>query len=72
MPGMIVGVNKKEGDKVNEGEGFAAAFQAADFIPPLVNQMVTTGEETGNLPKVLSRVADYDGAGCPAPVFFSG
>jgi type II secretory pathway component PulF len=46
-------------NKVNEGEGFAAAFQAADFIPPLVNQMVTTGEETGNLPKVLSRVADY-------------
>ena len=46
-------------DKVNEGEGFAAAFQTADFIPPLVRQMVTTGEESGNLPKVLSRVADY-------------
>jgi len=45
--------------KVNEGEGFAAAFQTADFIPPMVTQMVTTGEETGNLPKVLSRVADY-------------
>jgi type II secretory pathway component PulF len=46
-------------NKVNEGEGFAAAFLAADFIPPLVSQMVTTGEETGNLPKVLSRIADY-------------
>jgi type II secretory pathway component PulF len=46
-------------NKVNEGEGFAAAFQTADFIPPMVSQMVTTGEETGNLPKVLSRVADY-------------
>ena len=46
-------------EKVNEGEGFAAAFQTADFIPPMVRQMVTTGEESGNLPKVLSRVADY-------------
>ena len=45
--------------KVNEGEGFAAAFQTADFIPPMVRQMVTTGEESGNLPKVLGRVADY-------------
>ncbi len=45
--------------KVNEGGGFAAAFQEVDFIPPMVRQMVTTGEETGNLPKVLGRVADY-------------
>ena len=45
--------------RVNEGEGFAAAFQTADFIPPMVIQMVTTGEESGNLPKVLGRVADY-------------
>ena len=46
-------------EKVNEGGGFSAAFQTADFIPPLVRQMVTTGEDTGNLPKILSRVADY-------------
>lgn len=46
-------------EKVNEGGGFAAAFQTAEFIPPMVRQMVTTGEETGNLPKVLGRIADY-------------
>jgi type II secretory pathway component PulF len=45
--------------RVNEGGGFAAAFQEVDFIPPMVRQMVITGEETGNLPKVLGRVADY-------------
>jgi type II secretory pathway component PulF len=45
--------------KVNEGSGFAAAFQQADFMPPTVKQMVTTGEETGNLPRVLGRIADY-------------
>jgi type II secretory pathway component PulF len=45
--------------KVNEGSGFATAFQQADFIPPTVKQMVTTGEETGSLPRVLGRIADY-------------
>jgi type II secretory pathway component PulF len=53
--GFLSGVE----EKVNEGGGFAAAFQTEAFIPPLVRQMVTTGEETGNLPKILSRVADY-------------
>ncbi len=45
--------------KVTEGSGFAKAFQQADFIPPTVRQMVTTGEETGNLPRVLGRIADF-------------
>jgi type II secretory pathway component PulF len=46
-------------DKVKEGAGFAAAFQEADFIPPTVRQMVTTGEESGSLAHVLGRIADY-------------
>ena len=45
--------------KVKEGAGFAAAFQEADFIPPTVRQMVTTGEESGSLAHVLGRIADY-------------
>jgi type II secretory pathway component PulF len=52
---FLIGVE----DRVNEGGGFAAAFQNVAFIPPLVRQMVATGEETGNLPKVLGRIADY-------------
>lgn len=46
-------------DRVRSGGGFAAAFKQADFIPPTVKQMVATGEETGNLPRVLSRIADF-------------
>jgi type II secretory pathway component PulF len=46
-------------NKVKEGAGFAAAFQEADFIPPTVRQMVTTGEESGRLAHVLGRIADY-------------
>ncbi len=46
-------------NKVTEGSGFSRAFQQADFIPPTVRQMVTTGEDTGNLPRILTRVADF-------------
>lgn len=44
---------------VSEGAGFASGFNDAYFIPATVKQMVTTGEETGNLPTVLSRIAEY-------------
>ncbi len=44
---------------VTEGSGLAIGFQQADFIPDLVKQMVTTGEETGNLPLVTKRIADF-------------
>jgi len=45
--------------RVQEGGGLAAGFRESDFIPPVVEQMITTGEETGNLPRVMSRLADF-------------
>lgn len=45
--------------QVETGNGVAAGFRNVSFIPPIVEQMISTGEETGNLPKVLSRLADY-------------
>ena len=45
--------------KVVQGAGFAAAFQQSSFIPPIVKQMISTGEATGNLARVLARVADH-------------
>jgi type II secretory pathway component PulF len=45
--------------KVTEGKGIAAGFADVPFIPALVKQMINTGEETGNLAKVMGRVADF-------------
>lgn len=44
---------------VNEGRGFSLGFSETDFIPPLVRQMIQTGEESGCLALVTSRIADY-------------
>jgi len=46
-------------DQVEQGNGIAIGFQNTSFIPPVVAQMIKTGEETGNLSKVLRRLASY-------------
>lgn len=46
-------------DNVEQGKGVAIGFEETDFIPPVVAQMIKTGEETGNLPKVLRRLSSY-------------
>ncbi len=44
---------------VTEGQPFAHAFTRGDFLPPLVTRMIVTGDETGNLGKVMIRVAQH-------------
>jgi len=46
-------------EQVQQGNGIAIGFRQAKQIPVLVQRMVTTGEESGNLPKVMSRLAEY-------------
>ena len=46
-------------EQEESGNGVAIGFSDTGFIPPIVEQMMHTGEETGNLPKVLSRLSDY-------------
>ncbi len=45
--------------RVEQGQGIASGFADADFIPPLVAQMVRTGEESGQLARVMLRLADH-------------
>jgi len=44
---------------LQEGKGVSAGFRKADFLPDVVKQMVTTGEASGSLPKVMARIASY-------------
>jgi len=44
---------------VEEGAGFSTGFEQAGFIPATVKQMIKTGDDTGKLPHVMARIADY-------------
>lgn len=46
-------------EQVQQGNGVAAGFQNSELIPVLVQRMIATGEESGNMPKVMSRLADF-------------
>lgn len=46
-------------ERVQTGDGIAAGFKNSTFIPPMVQQMIKTGEETGSLPKVMEKIADF-------------
>ena len=44
---------------VKEGRSMAAPMEKSDFFTPMLVQMVTIGEEIGELSKVLKRVAKF-------------
>lgn len=49
------------GEKLREGCGLAAPMNEANVFPDLAIQLVRVGEETGELPDMLTKVADiYD------------
>ena len=45
-------------DAVKEGESIVAPLEASRVFPPLVISMIDVGEETGQLPSMLLKVAD--------------
>jgi len=45
-------------DNVKEGESMVAPMEASRIFPPMVVSMVQVGEETGQLPDMLTKVAD--------------
>lgn len=48
-------------DAINDGNPLASVFQASDYIPKMVPQMIAVGEKTGKVDAVLDRItAFYD------------
>src|SRR5437773_3870778 len=45
--------------KVHQGVPIAQPLIENDVFPPMVSQMVRIGEETGELEKMLSKIADF-------------
>ncbi|MFA7253410.1 MAG: type II secretion system F family protein [Patescibacteria group bacterium] len=45
--------------QVEKGVALSNQLEKEAFFPPLVSQMVAVGEETGELDKILSKLADY-------------
>ncbi|MGM0568455.1 MAG: type II secretion system F family protein [Elusimicrobiota bacterium] len=46
-------------ESIREGEKIATPLSKSGVFPPMVMQMITVGEETGNLDVMLSKIADF-------------
>ena len=58
---VIAAAITKIHDAVKEGESIVRPMEASGVFPPMVISMVDVGEETGQLPEMLLKVADlYD------------
>lgn len=58
---VVADAINKVHDSVKEGESIVTPLQASPVFPPMVISMVDVGEETGQLPDMLLKVADvYD------------
>jgi len=54
---FVLSARKVEND-VREGRPIAESMRNSGAFPPVLTHMVAVGEETGDLPKMLSRVSD--------------
>ena len=50
---------EKIAERVQKGFSISNSFEEQVIFPPIINQMVGTGEATGKLDEVLMKVADY-------------
>ena len=56
---VIEGVINKSKDSVAKGRTLSEPLASSKFIPNMVTQMISVGEQTGNLDLMLSKVADF-------------
>ncbi len=49
----------KARDSIRDGEKIAEPLKRSAVFPPMVTQMITVGEETGNLDTMLAKIADF-------------
>lgn len=58
---VIADALTKVHDRVKDGEALSVPLENTNVFPPMVVSMIQVGEETGQLPEMLNRVADtYD------------
>ena len=58
---IIAGAINQVHDSVKEGESIVQPLEASGAFPPMVISMIDVGEETGQLPEMLLKIAEvYD------------
>ncbi|MFC1867508.1 type II secretion system F family protein, partial [Thermodesulfobacteriota bacterium] len=55
---LIAGIIDKAIDEIQAGKALAVPLGRSQWIPPVVIQMITVGEQSGELEKMLNKIAE--------------
>ncbi len=56
---MVIDATSVAGEKIQEGSSVAAPLEESGIFPPMVTHMVAVGEETGDIPDMMEKVAVF-------------
>ncbi|MFW5782391.1 MAG: type II secretion system F family protein [Candidatus Muiribacteriaceae bacterium] len=56
---ILTDIMGRASEKVAEGEAFSEVLKREKYFPPMVIKMISVGEKTGNLSKMLVKIGDF-------------
>ncbi len=56
---MVIEATQIAGEKIQEGSSVSAPLEESGIFPPMVTHMISVGEETGNIPDMMDKVAEF-------------
>jgi type IV pilus assembly protein PilC len=56
---VLAAVVEQAARRIEEGRSIAVPLEQSGIFPPMVTHMIAVGEESGNLPELLDKVADF-------------
>ncbi len=56
---MVIEATARAGEKIQEGSSVAAPLEESGVFPPMVTHMISVGEETGDIPDMMDKVASF-------------
>ncbi|MDW7728814.1 MAG: type II secretion system F family protein [Bacillota bacterium] len=56
---LVMDATKTAGEKIQEGSSVSAPLEESGIFPPMVTHMISVGEETGDIPDMMEKVAQF-------------
>ncbi len=56
---LVIDATKLAGEKIQEGSNVSQPLVESGIFPPMVTHMISVGEETGNIPDMMDKVAEF-------------
>jgi len=56
---LVIDATKLAGEKIQEGSNVSQPLTESGIFPPMVTHMIFIGEETGNIPSMMDKVAEF-------------